>query len=226
MQFRKEHAWMISYDSSKRPPLFLGFEKSATKFPHPQTSSSYIRFLCLWYILESPDYSPFTIDSIADLVTEISKALSGFQELFDPPTWELDLHLHLYERFLQEQSPEEHKILALRNIADLYRRLPVDRTGDRTIIHHSASTQSLVASILMTPATGFENVDFLDAKLCIEGTLLAVKYSSMKPSMYVNRDVPVQELKILLQARQWVRRLRLAVNHHNVGVTTKSRIGL
>jgi hypothetical protein len=222
-EFPNEYNWMKNeYGRLSLQPLFLGFTKPSALPPLSQANGSYLRFLCLCFIIDHPsDGVSSILDLIQSLDAPVSRVLSGFEQLFDPPMQMSRNRLALYSCFLREGCNEEQNVLALKNIADLYQRMPAQSLNGQSILLESFCIENFIFPWLDFPRwdlpTGkVESREISDAKLCLEGTYTAMEYAKFcQPGPETKEHM---DEYVAPRLRRWVKKLQIAGNERNVGL--------
>ena len=182
--------------------LFLGFTKPSISLLRSQISCSYLRFLCLWCIIEGQQASGFSeILIIEPFEDNISKALLGLDDL---PQCSLDF----CKPFLALERSTDTKSLALRIVVDFYKHIAQLReTSGRGVRQFSVIEQYVLP--LLNQSSGIEDRDFVNAKLSAEGISIAMKFAKVDSTGQMDGDLESQ-------IRRWILRLRMATHDHNV----------
>lgn len=223
--FRTEHGRLFKFDVKRGKALFLGFSKPRNSIPPSHAGNSYLRFLCLWFIIEVSDEDwdgPSNSDGYDTLnealdVTDIdaSKVISGLEETFLDPDWTSRNRQALYGLFLREKRNDETKVEALKNIAEMYFRFSMGRKNQRSILIDTFTIEFNVFALshLHPRSKIYETRDMLDAKLWVEGTAHAIRWGRFEP--IYNMEETIKEY--LGDGTQlWIYQLRLAGDDRNV----------
>jgi hypothetical protein len=223
--FGTEEDRMFKFKFAGEKTLFLGFSKPRAGIPPSHAGNSYLRFLCLWFIIdvsEEDHNSPSTSNGYDALNEALDasdidalKVLSGLEEVFSPPDWMSRNRLALYGLFIWEKRNEETKTVALRNTAEVYLRYSLHRKNLRSILLDTFTIECNVFDLFHSLSNSYESRDMNDAKLLVEGTSLAVHWGRFE--QIEDMEETIKEF-VGHDTQPWIRKLRLAGNDRNVSL--------